>query len=101
VVGEMRELGEASAAEHQAVGMLATELGIEEVVVVGDGARGIAEAVSAASFYASVAEAAAAVRDNVRGTDVVLVKASRAAGLEQVAAALEDRRGTDTEEGTA
>jgi UDP-N-acetylmuramoyl-tripeptide--D-alanyl-D-alanine ligase len=101
VVGEMRELGEASAAEHQAVGMLATELGIEEVVVVGDGARGIAEAASAASFYASVAEAAAAVRDNVRGTDVVLVKASRAAGLEQVAAALEDRRGTDTEEGTA
>jgi UDP-N-acetylmuramoyl-tripeptide--D-alanyl-D-alanine ligase len=101
VVGEMRELGDTSAVEHQAVGRLTTELGIDEVVVVGEGAHEIAESARAASFYASVAEAAAAVRDNVRGTDVVLVKASRAAGLEQVAAALEDRHGRDTEEGSS
>jgi UDP-N-acetylmuramoyl-tripeptide--D-alanyl-D-alanine ligase len=101
VVGEMRELGDTSAVEHQAVGRLTAELGIDEVVVVGEGAHEIAESARAASFYASVAEAAAAVRDNVRGTDVVLVKASRAAGLEQVAAALEDRHGRDTEEGSS
>jgi UDP-N-acetylmuramoyl-tripeptide--D-alanyl-D-alanine ligase len=101
VVGEMLELGDTSADEHRAVGTLTTELGIDEVVVVGEGAREIAESARAASFYASVAEATDAVRDNVRGTDVVLVKASRAAGLEQVAAALEDRHGTHTEEGSS
>jgi len=101
VVGEMRELGDTSGVEHRAVGTLTAELGIDEVVVVGEGAREIVASARAASFYASVAEAAAAVRDNVRGTDVVLVKASRAAGLEQVAAVLEDRHRTDTEEGTA
>jgi UDP-N-acetylmuramoyl-tripeptide--D-alanyl-D-alanine ligase len=101
VVGEMRELGETGAAEHRAVGSLTADLGIDEVVVVGAGAREIAETARAASFYASVAEAATAVRDNVRGADVVLVKASRAAGLEQVAAALADREGTDTEEGSS
>jgi UDP-N-acetylmuramoyl-tripeptide--D-alanyl-D-alanine ligase len=101
VVGEMLELGDTSADEHRAVGTLTTELGIDEVVVVGEGAREIAESARAASFSASVAEATDAVRDNVRGTDVVLVKASRAAGLEQVAAALEDRHGRDTEEGSS
>ena len=88
VLGEMRELGDASAEEHRAVGRLTAELGIDEVVVVGEGARPIADAARAASFYASLAEAADAVRDNVRGDEVVLVKASRAARLERLAAAL-------------
>jgi UDP-N-acetylmuramoyl-tripeptide--D-alanyl-D-alanine ligase len=101
VVGEMLELGDTSAAEHRAVGAMTAELGIDQVVVVGEGAREIAASARAASFYASVAEAAAAVRDNVRGTDVVLVKASRAAGLERVAAALAERDATDTEEGSS
>jgi UDP-N-acetylmuramoyl-tripeptide--D-alanyl-D-alanine ligase len=88
VLGEMRELGASSTEEHRTLGTLAGELGIDVVVVVGDGARSITETARAASFYASVAEATAGVRDNVRGDDVVLVKASRAAGLEALAAAL-------------
>jgi UDP-N-acetylmuramoyl-tripeptide--D-alanyl-D-alanine ligase len=88
VLGEMRELGESSAEEHRAVGRLTADLGIDEVVVVGEGARAIADGARAASFYASMAEAADAVRDNVRGAEVVLVKASRAARLERLAAAL-------------
>jgi UDP-N-acetylmuramoyl-tripeptide--D-alanyl-D-alanine ligase len=109
VLGEMRELGDTSEAEHRAVGALTAELGIDRVVVVGDGARSIAETARAASFYPSVAEATDAVRDNVGGADVVLVKASRAAGLERLAAALlaepgdraGQRAGVHTEEGSA
>ncbi|HET6167736.1 MAG TPA: UDP-N-acetylmuramoyl-tripeptide--D-alanyl-D-alanine ligase [Marmoricola sp.] len=88
VLGEMRELGDSSDAAHQRLGSLAAELGIDAVVAVGEGARSITETARAASFYPSVAEASDGVRDNVGGGDVVLVKASRAAGLEVLAAAL-------------
>lgn len=104
VLGEMRELGDTSEEEHRALGTLANELAIDHVVVVGVAARAIVETARAASFYASVAEAAAAVRDNVGSTDVVLVKASRAVGLEEVAAALSSADTADTaetEEGNA
>lgn len=88
VLGEMRELGDTSVEEHAAIGRLARELGIGRVVVVGDGARAIGDADHNAVFAASVTEAARVVRNNVLGTEVVLVKASRAAGLERVAEAL-------------
>lgn len=109
ILGEMRELGESSAAEHRAIGALTTELGIDRVVVVGDGARSIVETARGASFYPSVPEAADAMRDNVGSADVVLVKASRAAGLERLAAALLTEvtdgpghdAGVQTEEGSA
>ncbi|MGY2875292.1 UDP-N-acetylmuramoyl-tripeptide--D-alanyl-D-alanine ligase [Marmoricola sp. URHA0025 HA25] len=104
VLGEMRELGESGEAEHRAIGALTAQLGIGRVVVVGDGARSITETARGASFYASVAEAADAVRDNVGGAEVVLVKASRAAGLERLALALladqPDRPRTDPGEQT-
>ncbi len=102
VLGEMRELGESSAEEHRAVGRHADELGIDRVVVVGEGARPIAESARAASFCASVDEARDAVRNNVGGDEVVLVKASRAAGLERLAAELlSQTAGDGTEEGSA
>ena len=105
VLGEMLELGAATVEEHRAVGALASELGIDRVVVVGEGARPITETAHGASFCASVDEARDVVRDNVGGGEVVLVKASRAAGLERLAAALLSGAtadsGVDTEEGTA
>jgi UDP-N-acetylmuramoyl-tripeptide--D-alanyl-D-alanine ligase len=101
VLGEMRELGKSSADEHRAIGRHAAELGIDRVVVVGEGARPITETARAASFCASVDEARDAVRNNVGGHEVVLVKASRAAGLERLAAALlSEPVGDGTEEGS-
>lgn len=88
VLGEMRELGETSAAEHAAIGRLAQELGIDRVFVVGAGARALSDEDQTAQFYESVDEVIDGVRKNVVGTEVVLVKASRAAGLEKVAEAL-------------
>jgi UDP-N-acetylmuramoyl-tripeptide--D-alanyl-D-alanine ligase len=95
VVGEMLELGESADAEHEAVGRLATALGVDRLVVVGPGARpahaGAALAPSWPGRSVTVADvdaATALLLDEVRPGDVVLVKASRGAGLERIALAL-------------
>jgi UDP-N-acetylmuramoyl-tripeptide--D-alanyl-D-alanine ligase len=92
VLGEMRELGPSAEDEHRAVGRLAHRLGIDEVLVVGEGARAVHEAVLAergedgtARHVDTVERAGDWLRDNVAGPDVVLVKASRAGRLERVA----------------
>jgi UDP-N-acetylmuramoyl-tripeptide--D-alanyl-D-alanine ligase len=97
VLGEMLELGAASDEEHEAVGRLAVRLGVDRVVAVGDGARGVFRAARDA-VGASVGEEPVLVADGataldllraeLRSGDVVLVKASRRAGLERVAQGL-------------
>ena len=79
VLGVMAELGESSEADHRAVGDLARELGIE-VVAVGVPAYG-------GTLVPDVAGAVAAL-DGLGAGDAVLLKGSRVAGLERVAAAL-------------
>ena len=90
----MAELGEASAAAHEEVGALAARAGVTALVVVGDEAAPILAGAKAEPGWhgdlVHVPDARAAVRA-ISGLlapgDVVLVKASRAAGLEQVALA--------------
>jgi UDP-N-acetylmuramoyl-tripeptide--D-alanyl-D-alanine ligase len=79
VLGPMLELGEHSADEHRRIGALARGLGVD-LVTVGAPAYG-------GDDVTDVAAAAARVGDVVGGT-AVLVKASRAAGLERLAAVL-------------
>ena len=79
VVGPMLELGTTSDDEHRAVGFVADRMRIR-VIAVGAPAYD-AENVS------SIDEALAALGSIGEG-DAVLVKASRAAGLEKLAAAL-------------
>jgi UDP-N-acetylmuramoyl-tripeptide--D-alanyl-D-alanine ligase len=90
VLGEMRELGPDSAAEHAGIGRFADEVGIDEVLVIGTEAAPIADAAERAGTHRAetVDEAVDWLRHNVLGTDLVLVKASRGARLERVAAAL-------------
>jgi UDP-N-acetylmuramoyl-tripeptide--D-alanyl-D-alanine ligase len=95
VLGEMRELGETADVEHEAVGRLAGALGVDLLVVVGEAARGIhagATAVSGwsgTSVWAADANAAnATLAGVVKPGDVVLVKASRAVGLERLGESL-------------
>jgi UDP-N-acetylmuramoyl-tripeptide--D-alanyl-D-alanine ligase len=98
VLGEMRELGESSQASHEEIGRLTVELGIGQVIVVGAAASAIAEARSAAGMseatvlVASPQEAISLLESFVSRDDVVLVKASRAVGLEVVAAAVAELR---------
>lgn len=85
VLGKMHELGRSEADLHREVGAWAAAAGFERVLVVGDD-PGLAE--GAGEVAESVPDAAAALRRlaSLLGPgDVVLVKASRAAGLEQVA----------------
>jgi UDP-N-acetylmuramoyl-tripeptide--D-alanyl-D-alanine ligase len=86
VLGEMLELGDASVAEHHAAGAYAAELGITHVVAVGDGAgRSLAAGAGGRGVLVRDADdALGLVSAQVRSGDVVLVKASRAVGLEVV-----------------
>jgi len=87
VLGEMRELGDAASQEHRAVGRLVGELGIDVLVVVGPEAAEIGEAAKAwvpPLQAGDVHEAVHLLRETVRASDVVLVKASRGAALERV-----------------
>jgi UDP-N-acetylmuramoyl-tripeptide--D-alanyl-D-alanine ligase len=98
VLGEMRELGVESAAQHEAIGRLVVDLGIDRLIVVGRAARPMLGAATAhgswsgeAIFVDTVAAAGEVLVGEVASGDVVLVKASRAVGLEAVAETLERR----------
>jgi UDP-N-acetylmuramoyl-tripeptide--D-alanyl-D-alanine ligase len=87
VLGDMAELGEDGPAYHHELGRVVTDAGLEEVLAVGplaksylEGARGV--------WAASVEEALPLLDELVRPGDCVLVKGSRAVGLEAVADAL-------------
>ena len=95
VLGEMRELGADTVAEHDAIGRLAVRLDVNRLVVVGSGARTMFLGAglegswdNEAMFVDDVAGAVTVLRQELVPGDVVLVKASRAAGLERVAEAI-------------
>jgi UDP-N-acetylmuramoyl-tripeptide--D-alanyl-D-alanine ligase len=95
VLGEMRELGATSAEEHDAVGRLAVRLDVNRLVAVGEGARAVHMGAAhegswgdESTYVPDTASAIALLRQELRPGDVVLVKASRAAGLDVVAEAL-------------
>ncbi|MGK5631204.1 UDP-N-acetylmuramoyl-tripeptide--D-alanyl-D-alanine ligase [Streptomyces sp. URMC 123] len=101
VLGRMAELGEESLAEHDAVGRLAVRLNVSKLVAVGGREAawldmGAKNEGSWGEESVHVSDAQAAIdllRRELRPGDVVLVKASRAEGLERVAQALLDGEG--------
>ena len=82
VLGPMGELGEQAAAAHAGVAAEAHRLGVARLVAVGAPDYGAERAVP------DVDAALELLRAELAPGDVVLVKASRAAGLERLAAAL-------------
>jgi len=81
VLGEMAELGDSAETYHVQIGELAEELGVA-VIGVGEPARAYGPAV----WASGVDEVVEVARSFVRPGDAVLVKASRAVGLEGIAA---------------
>jgi UDP-N-acetylmuramoyl-tripeptide--D-alanyl-D-alanine ligase len=97
VLGEMAELGEDAITEHDRIGRLAVRLDVSRLVVVGSGRsmsamhHGAVMEGSWGSEAVSVADADTALallRAELQPGDVVLVKASNAAGLGALADAL-------------
>jgi UDP-N-acetylmuramoyl-tripeptide--D-alanyl-D-alanine ligase len=91
ILGDMAELGPGAAAFHEEIGQEVARHGVEALVAVGELARGYLGGAGevAVTRWAPDAEAAAsAAAEVVEPGDCVLVKASRAVGLERVAEAL-------------
>jgi len=97
VLGEMAELGEDAITEHDRIGRLAVRLDVSRLIVVGTGRamsamhHGAVVEGSWGGEATMVADADAALellRAELRQGDVVLVKASNAAGLGKLAEAL-------------
>jgi len=95
VLGEMREIGSTSAVEHDAIGRLCVRLNVSRLIAVGPGAKGIHMGAAhegswgdESTWVPTVDEAVELLQAQVASGDVVLVKASRAIGLERVAQAL-------------
>jgi UDP-N-acetylmuramoyl-tripeptide--D-alanyl-D-alanine ligase len=82
VLGPMRELGPETAAAHADIARIVKELGVQELVTVDSPEYGAGRPV------ADVPAATALLQAEVAPGDVVLVKASRAAGLDRIAAEL-------------
>jgi UDP-N-acetylmuramoyl-tripeptide--D-alanyl-D-alanine ligase len=95
VLGEMAELGPTAAVEHDRIGRLATRLGIDRLIGVGESGRVMVNAARMEGMWPEEAEAvvdpdaALALLTPVLGpADVVLVKASRVVALDRFADAL-------------
>jgi UDP-N-acetylmuramoyl-tripeptide--D-alanyl-D-alanine ligase len=93
VLGDMAELGMAEASAHAEVGRCAAGLGLDQLIAVGRLAGVMGAAAREAGMHrvmelASAEAAVHAVPRLVRRGDLVLVKASRATGLEHVSEAL-------------
>ena len=80
LVGDIRELGSEAPWYHEQIAALVRELGIEQVIAVGELARAYG-----GEWVATADEAATRLRAVLRPGDVVLVKGSLAVGLEVVA----------------
>ncbi|MGX7680409.1 UDP-N-acetylmuramoyl-tripeptide--D-alanyl-D-alanine ligase [Jatrophihabitans sp. DSM 45814] len=108
VLGHMAELGADSAAEHDSLGRLAVRYDIGKVIAVGEPARPIAHGAALegswdgeSEWVATTAEATLRLSEVLRAGDVLLVKGSRAAGMEAVAASVIAARGVDQSSGPA
>lgn len=89
VLGDMAELGAHRAAAHAEVGRVAAELGVGQLFAVGEMASVTAQAARDAGLnrvieLADVDSAAAALKTFLKASDVVLLKASRAARFERI-----------------
>ncbi len=99
IMGDMLELGSFAPAAHEAIGRLATQLGIDEIIAVGEYADHVARGVqdtrrstpAGITTYRTVDELLHGLPSILRRGDGVLVKGSRRLHLEQVAEFLVQR----------
>jgi UDP-N-acetylmuramoyl-tripeptide--D-alanyl-D-alanine ligase len=90
ILGDMAELGRTAPGYHREVGEAAAQLGVAELLAVGELARGYVDGAAGvpSRWTPNVHEALRQLDEVVRPGDAVLVKGSRSMGLEAVAEAL-------------
>jgi len=105
ILGEMRELGPIALEEHERLGEQAARVGVDVLIAVGPWGKAIVagaerEGIDPSGVIMSddVEGALSAARAVVRPGDVVLVKASRAVGLDRVATELVAEHGGTVDE---
>jgi UDP-N-acetylmuramoyl-tripeptide--D-alanyl-D-alanine ligase len=91
IIGDMKELGRYALTQHRALGKLLCESGVQKAIVVGEFAPAVVEGAVKAGMKpsnlictANADEAIEAARKVVKAGDTVLLKGSRAVGLERV-----------------
>src|SRR5690625_717355 len=94
VLGEMAELGETSGAAHEALGALAVHQGVDRVLAIGEAARPVYAAAHGdfgpdqtdqmSHWVPDIDAATLLLEEELTAGDVVLIKASRAVGLEHL-----------------
>lgn len=89
VLGEMKELGDASDELHAEVGRYARQAGIERLLAIGEGSRFSVEAFGrGGQWFADIDALIRDARSSLTSGVAVLIKGSRANRLERVSAAL-------------
>jgi UDP-N-acetylmuramoyl-tripeptide--D-alanyl-D-alanine ligase len=89
VLGEMKELGDASDELHAEVGRYARQAGIERLLAIGEGSRFSVEAFGrGAQWFADIDALIRDAKATLTSGVAVLIKGSRANRLERVSAAL-------------
>jgi UDP-N-acetylmuramyl pentapeptide synthase len=89
VLGGMGELGAYAEQGHDEVGRHAAGLDLDFIAVVGERARGIADAAPGSKWFPDQETCARWLAGELRGGDALLVKGSRAAAMELVFRELE------------
>ncbi len=89
VLGDMGELGAFSAAAHSKIGRTAAQCQVDHIISVGKWSEKVRQAAKengaqSAEVYTSWAVAGESLKNILRSGDIVLVKASRAAGLDRL-----------------
>lgn len=91
VLGDMLELGSLSVEAHQEVGRELVKLGVDYLFVVGERSRDIARGARTAGMdedniyhFAFTTEAGLFLQERLKENDVILVKGSRGAKMEQI-----------------
>ncbi|MFE3280028.1 UDP-N-acetylmuramoyl-tripeptide--D-alanyl-D-alanine ligase [Nocardia sp. NPDC059239] len=94
VLGPMGELGPFSHVEHEMIGQLAANLGIDRVVAVGEQAHAVLDGIrtigTSGCAVADIDAALDLLRQELNDGDVVLVKASKSFALWRIAESLVD-----------
>lgn len=99
ILGQMAELGTSSEEEHQKLGEYIAGLGLDQLIVIGDEARGIEQGARGArsgrgrepgvAYFGAKEELYPFLKEIFRKGDTILLKASRSVELEALAARIE------------